>query len=195
MDSPKHQRNQLFSTHSWPFLPLPGFLCRERCGDPFDASIGGVHVCVFSLNSSDDTVSKLFVCCCCAAHLQGRRFALGFFGVLLLLLLLMFSLSSVWRWVLWNSMSWTHGLEFWSACWNSLLLQLWLVGLVGFGLSTYLASFFGGFLLPLLAFCVLSLSLVFCTLFLTQETHLPSVGSPVLQRSRAWSWGFRVVLF
>jgi hypothetical protein len=68
---------------------------------------------------------------------------------------------------------------------NSLLLQLWLVGLVGFGLSTYLASFFGGFLLPLLAFCVLSLSLVFCTLFLTQETHLPFVGSPVLQRSRA----------
>ncbi len=54
-------------------------MCRERCGDPFDASIGGVHVCVFSLNSSDDTVSKLFVCCCCAAHLQGRRFALGFF--------------------------------------------------------------------------------------------------------------------
>jgi hypothetical protein len=32
---------------------------------------------------------------------------------------------------------------------------------VGFGLSTYLASFFGGFLLPLLAYCVLSLSLLF----------------------------------
>ncbi len=70
----------------------------------------------------------------------------------------------------------------------------WWVLLV-LALVTYLASFFGGFLLPLLAFCVLSLSLVFCTLFLTQETHLPFVGSPVLQRSGAWSWGFRVVLF
>jgi hypothetical protein len=192
MDSQSIREINRFSPildHSYLFQDF----CVGEMWRPFDASIG-VHVCVFSLNISDDTVSKLFVCCCCccAAHLQGRRFFLGIFGVLLL----MFSLSSVWRWVLWNSMSWTHGLEFWSACWEQgLLLQLWLVGLVGFGLSTYLASFFGGFLLPLLAFCVLSLSLVFCTLFLTQETHLPFVGSPVLQRSRAWNWGFRVVLF
>jgi hypothetical protein len=65
--------------------------CVGEMWRPFDASIG-VHVCVFSLNISDDTVYKLFVCCCCAAHLQGRRFFLGNFGVLLLL---MFSLSSV----------------------------------------------------------------------------------------------------
>lgn len=141
--------------------------------------LGFTCVCLFlKQQQRRHSFQAFFVCCCCAAHLQGRRFSLGVFGVLLL----MFSLSSVWRWVLWNSMSWTHGLGFWSACWNSLLLQLWLGGLVGFGLSTYLASFFGGFLLPLLAFCVLSLSLVCCTPFLTQETHLPFVGSPVYFR-------------
>ncbi len=160
-------------------------LFQGRCGDHLMPQLGFTCMCLFLKQQRRHSFQAFFVCCCCAAHLQGRRFSLGIFGVLLL----MFSLSSVWRWDLWNSMSWTHGLGFWSACWNSLLLQLWLGGLVGFGLSTYLASFFGGFLLPLRAFCVLSLSLVCCTPFLTQETHLPFVGSPVYFRGLGQAGG------
>ncbi len=129
----------------------------------------GSRVCVFLKQQRRHSFQAFCLLLLCSSPPR-KEVCPGFFWSVVVVVDVFF--ASVWRWVLWNSMSWTHGLEFWSACWNGLLLQLWLVGIVGFGLSTYLASFFGGFLLPLLAFCVLSLSLVFCTLFLTQETHL-----------------------
>ncbi len=161
MDSQSIREINCFFTHSWPFLPFPGFFCvGERCGDHFWCLNWDSRVCVFlkqQRRRSFQAFCLLLLLLLCSSPPRKEVFP-GYFWSVVVDVFFVFCLKV--------SLMKLHVLNPWSWILICMLGTFycrncgWWV-FVGFGLSTYLASFFGGFLLPLLAYCVLSLSLLF----------------------------------